>query len=147
MKKLISMAFALIMIFSVCIIPAAAANVTDEYYYKENLYDNEWGGTGARYKTDTSKVYVYAVASAGYVQKVQTLCYVAGQITNKTNAGTVYLANGSKYAITNFVYEHGDYTTGYGVKMWLGVSPTGYGNVSGWWSPDWTGTGTGITIV
>lgn len=146
-KRLIATACALMMIFSVCAVTASAANVTDEYYYKENLRPEEWGGTGARYKEDASKVYVRTDLSAGSIQKVSTLCYESGLIQNKTKAGTVYLANNLKYAITNFVYEQGDYTTGNGVRMWLGVSPSAYGNVSGWWSHDWIGTGTGIAIV
>ena len=81
--------------------------------------------------------------------KVKTMCDVGGIITNKTknSRGYVVLADDVKYAITNFVYEDGDYTTGYGVFMWLGMTPTyGSGTLGGVWSPDWTGNGT-VTIV
>ena len=131
-------------------ISASAANVTDTSYYKTNVSSGTWRATSARYKENNSKVYVYPSSSPSGKTKVKTVCYVGGVSTNKTknSNGYVVLNSGSKYAITNYVYEDGDYTTGYGVKAWLNFTPTsGTGTLSGVWSPDWTGSGTGITIV
>lgn len=148
-KQIISLLLTLCLFCSIAV-SAFAANVTDEVYYKDYVAVGDWGGSGGRYKENNSKVYVYPSSSPAGATKVTTCCYVATVATNKTNAaaGYVTLQDGQKYAITNWVYEHGDKTTGYGVNMWLGLSPVSRsGSLRGVWSPDWTGTGSGITIV
>lgn len=131
------------------VVSAFAANIRDEDYTRYNVPANTWVNSPARYKENDSKVYVAPSESPSLRTKVKTMCDVGGIITNKTknSRGYVVLADDVKYAITNFVYEDGDYTTGYGVFMWLGMTPTyGSGTLGGVWSPDWTGNGT-VTIV
>lgn len=146
--KISAMVIATVMALSFVTLPASAANIKDEDY---SIYSTSgtYAGGGGRYKENNSKVYVYAISAPGTARtNMRTYCYVSGVSTNKTNAGTVTLESGYKYAITNWVYEHGDYTTGYGVRMWLAASPTsGSGTMTGKWSPDWSGTGSGIIIV
>ncbi len=130
-------------------VSAFAANVTDTQYNRYNVTSGIWVNTSSRYKEDASKVYVYPSKSPSGKTTVKTYCHVGGVDTNKTyRTEGVLLSSGSKYAITNYVYEDGDYTIGYGVKMWLRMTPSsGKGELKGVWSPDWTGYGTGITIV
>lgn len=130
-------------------IPASAANVTDYPYYKAGVTAGTWITTYAQYKENSSKVYVYPSKPANGRTWVKTYCRVGGVGTNKTNRTEgVLLTSGSKYAITNYVYEDGDYTTGMGVETWLRMTPySGTVAVKGVWSPDWSGVGTGITIV
>lgn len=146
-KKLISMLLVLLM--AVCMLPTSAFaenSYADTVYYKENLSAGEWGGTEARNKKTTSKVYVVPSYAPSSVTYVQTLCYVNGVATFKNVNGRVSLTSGYKYGITNRIYEDGDQTAN-GVSMWLGVSPAySAGNVNGVWSPDWTGNGS-VTIV
>ena len=107
------------------VVSAFAANVRDEDYTRYNVSANTWVNSPARYKENDSKVYVAPAESLSLRTKVKTMCDVGGIITNKTknSRGYVVLADNVKYAITNFVYEDGDYTTGYGVFMWLGMTP------------------------
>lgn len=130
-------------------VSAFAANVTDTQYNRYNVTSGIWVNTSSRYKEDASKVYVYPSKSPSGKTTVKTYCNVGGTATNKTyRTEGVLLSNDSKYVITNYVYEDGDYTIGYGVKMWLRMTPSsGKGELKGVWSPDWTGYGTGITIV
>lgn len=162
MKKLLMIMCMVATMLSICVVPSFADcaelpgpddgsislyDVTNKRYYKENVMVDKFEGTGAAYKETASKVYVNPTVSSGYKTKVKTLCYVAGVPTNKTaNADYITCAVGKKYAITNYVYEQGDYTNNKGVDMWLGVSPTVYGDCGGWWSPDWTGTGEVIIV-
>lgn len=130
-------------------IPASAGNVSDTRYYKENVTAGTWISSLSRYKEDSSKVYVYPSKPVNGKTWVKTYCRVGGVGTNKTyRTAGVLLTSGSEYVITNYVYEDGDYTTGKGVAMWLRMTPySGTGNLEGVWSPDWSGHGTGITIV
>ena len=130
-------------------ISASAANTTDTRYYKADVTADTWISSLSRYKEDSSKVYVYPSKSPGGKTRVKTYCRVGGVGTNKTyRTAGVLLSNNSRYVITNYVYEDGDYTTGKGVAMWLRMTPySGTGTLEGVWSPDWTGYGTGITIV
>ena len=51
------------------------------------------------------------------------------------------------YAINNYVYEDGDYTSNEGVRMYLRMSPTsGSGMMDGHWSPDYAYE-SGVTYV
>lgn len=132
------------------VVSAFAANVKDKTYSPYVFTANTWRSSGEEFKEDNSKVYVVPSMSPSGKTKVKTMCNVGGIANNKTknSVGYVVLANGSKYAITNFVYEDGDYTTGKGVNMWLSMTPTyGTGLLQGVWSPDWTGLGSNITIV
>lgn len=151
MKKLISLLIALAILSSLCITAFADENpYADTYYYKDYLKQGDWGGTGARYKTTTSKVYVVASSAPNSRTQVKTFCYVNGVITDKTVNSLVVLKSTSpetKYGITNMVYEDGDYTATLGTSMWLGVSPyIGSGALSGRWSPDWTGSGSVVIV-
>ncbi len=130
-------------------ISASAANTTDTRYYKEGVTAGTWISSLSRYKEDSSKVYVYPSQSPGGKTWLKVYCRVGGVGTNKTaKYEQVLLTSGSKYAITNYIYEDGDYTTGKGVAMWLKMTPySGTGTLEGVWSPDWTGTGSGITIL
>jgi hypothetical protein len=80
MKKRI-IVLILVLIMAVCMFPCYAIAdynpYADEVYYKENLSAGSWGGTGARYKTTTSKVYVYPSYSPSGITLVQTVCYVS----------------------------------------------------------------------
>lgn len=148
MKKLVTIACAFVMTLSICAVPAFAANVQDTSYYFTNSTTESWRVTNHRYKQDASKVYVYAYSSPSGKTLTHTDCYVGGSVANETAAGNVYLRDNHKYAITNFVYERGDYTTNRGVEMFLDMKPnSGSGTLSGVWSPDWTGTGSKVTIV
>lgn len=147
-KKLVAMF--LVLVVTVCLLPTAAFAdynpYLDEVYYKENQPAGQMGGTGGRNKTTTSKVYVVPSSSPSGVTLVQTVCYVGGSPTYKNVNGTVSLYSGTKYGITNRVYEDGDKSGTY-VYMWLGVAPSNVsGSVSGVWSPDWTGSGN-VSIV
>lgn len=128
----------------------AFADVRDQDYDTSySVTANYWARSPRRYKETTSKVYVAPESSPSSRTKFQTWCNVGGQEKNKTknSNGYVVLNDGSKYAISNFVYEDGDYTTTLGVHMWLRMSPNyGKGLLKGVWSPDWTGTGV-VTIV
>lgn len=128
----------------------AFADVEDKPYDPNySVPSSTWASCVPRYKENNSKVYVAPEKSPSSRTKFRTMCKVGGITSNKTknSAGYVVLANDSKYAITNFVYEDGDYTTTKGVNMWLSMSPTyGQGLLEGVWSPDWTGTGV-VTIV
>lgn len=125
----------------------AFADVKDEFYYKSSV-TTQFTKIPDRYKENNSKVYVDTRNSSSVRTKVQTWCKVGGYEVNKTGRGTVVLDGEKKYAITNYVYENGDYTTGKGVNMWLKIaSYSGTHTHCGYWSPDWTGTGTGITIM
>lgn len=133
-----------------CIFPVSA--FAEENPYQDSVYYNETAlvgtfyGTGARYKTTTSKVYVAPAASPSDVTLVQTYCYINGSITGKNVNGVASLTSGTKYGITNRIYEDGDKTGSY-VYMWLGVSPYNKsGTINGVWSPDWTGTGTVVIV-
>lgn len=130
-------------------ISASAANTTDTRYYKEGVTAGTWISSLSRYKENSSKVYVYPSKSPCGKTRVKTYCRVGGVGTNKTyRTAGVLLTSGSRYAITNYVYEDGDYTTGKGVAMWLKMChSSGTGDLEGVWSPDWSGYGTGITIV
>ncbi len=145
MKKLATIFWAVVMMLLLCVTAFAENSYSDTYYYKENLSEGEWGGTGARYKTTTSKVYVVPTSAPNSRTRLQTLCYVNGAITNKAVNKDIVLINTNpetKYGVTNRVVEDGDYTNTLGVSMWLGVAPLlGSGSLSGRWSPDWTGQG------
>ena len=148
--KRVSVLLMVCMLMASTVVSAFAANVQDTDYYEKNVTAGSERPTESRYKTNTSKVYVYPSYSPSSRTMVKTMCKDAGVITNKTNTsfGYAVLTSGTKYAISNFVYEQGDYTTGSGVNMWLRISPTaGKGTLRGVWSPDWTGTGTGIVII
>jgi hypothetical protein len=149
-KKILTIASILTLLLSICIVPAFAANITDVDYYATGTTAGTWVSSNTyRYKEDNSKVYVFPSATPGTATKVRTQVYVGGVATNKTanSNGYVVLQN-AKYAITNYCYEDGDYTTGYGVRTWLNLTPnSGSGTISGVWSADWSGTGTGVTIV
>lgn len=143
-------AILLALALAICVFPASAFAdynpYLDEVYYKDNLAAGVWGGTGARYKTNTSKVYVYPDYSPSDITLVQTTCYVGGYSTFKNVYGNASLSSHNKYAITNRVYEDGDKTGSY-VNMWLSVAPAFQsGTVHGVWSPDWTGNGN-VAIV
>ena len=149
-KRFSALAMACMLFASMTVISASAANTTDVDYYKSNMTAGSWGTIASNYKENTSKVYVYPSLSPDGRTMVQTLCFVGGLPANKTGSsnGYVVLLDNSKYAISNWVYEDGDYATGYGVRMWLRLTPyAGSGTLKGVWSPDWTGTGTGVTIV
>lgn len=128
----------------------AFADVSDKKYDTPySIPANAWTSTERRYKENNSKVYVAPEYSPNARTKVKTMCNVGGIASNKTKNSNEYvmLTDGTKYAITNFVYEHGDYTTTRSVHMWLSMSPPyGRGMLRGVWSPDWSGTGV-VTIV
>lgn len=148
--KRVSVLLMVCMLMASTVVFAFAANVQDTEYYEKNVAAGSYRPTESRYKTNTSKVYVYPSYSPSSRTMVKTMCYDAGVVANKTNTpiGYAVLTSGTKYAISNFVYEQGDYTTGYGVNMWLRISPTASkGTLRGVWSPDWTGAGTGVVII
>ena len=140
----------LVCMLMVSMVVTAFADVRDEKYDTSySVPANAWTSTERRYKENNSKVYVAPKYSPNARTKVKTMCNVGGIASNKTknSNGYVMLTDGTKYAITNFVYEHGDYTTTRGVHMWLSMSPPyGRGMLRGVWSPDWSGTGV-VTIV
>ena len=127
--------------------PVLAANTTDKPYSYTSITATTYHETTHYEKTNDSKVYVKPSKSPSGKTHVRTYCNVGGVSTNKTVAGTVTLSNNKAYGITNYVYEHGDRTDQNWVMMWLMVKATsGAGQVSGNWSPDWSGT-TSVTIV
>lgn len=122
-------------------------SLLDVSYYKPSISAGEWISTVAHYKETTSEVYVAPDNSPSGYSQMRTYCYVSGVPTNKTTAGTVRLADGRKYAINNYVYEDGDYTSNEGVRMYLRMSPTsGSGMMDGHWSPDYAYE-SGVTYV
>ena len=132
--KRVSVLLMVCMLMASTVVSAFAANVQDTDYYEKNVTAGSERPTESRYKTNTSKVYVYPSYSPSTRTMVKTMCKDAGVITNKTNTsfGYAVLTSGTKYAISNFVYEQGDYTTGSGVNMWLRISPTaGKGTLPG----------------
>lgn len=153
MKKRIA-SILLVLALVICVFPVSAFAdynpYADEDYYKDNVPVNAWGGTGARYKTSTSKVYVRPTSAPCNITLVQTVCYVNSNETFKNVNGAVSLSSGAKYGITNRVYEDGDISYYDGkdcVLMWLGVRPYSQaGTVKGVWSPDWTGSGNVIIV-
>lgn len=129
---------------------ATDANVKDEPYYVSYVSVGSWVKTAGRYKTNNSRVYVAPEKSPTGYTKVQTRCYVGGVTTNSTTAknGYVVLKDGSKYAISNTVFQSGDYTANDGVLTWLFLSPrSGAGILTGVWSPDWTGNTHGGEVL
>lgn len=127
--------------------PVLAANTTDKPYSYTSITAQNYHETTHYEKTNDSKVYVKPSKSPSGKTNVRTYCRVNGNSTNKTVAGTVTLSNNKAYGITNYVYEYGDRTSDNWVNMWLMVKATsGAGQVSGDWSPDWSGT-TSVTIV
>lgn len=146
-KRLAAILLTAAMMVSVVSTTASAANTTDKRYYKPSIKAGQWISTVGYYKETPSEVYVNPLHSPSNYSQMRTLCNVAGTPTNKTTAGTVRLYDGNKYAINNFVYEDGDYTSGYGVNMWLSMSPTsGSGYMEGYWSPDYAYE-SGVTYV
>ncbi len=150
-KRLISTLLVLVLV--VCVFPLSAFadnSYADTDYYKDYLSQGEWGGTGGRYKTTTSKVYVVPYSAPNHKTMLKTFCYVNGVITDKTVNPNLVITDTNpetKYAVTNLVYEHGDHSNVGGVYMWLGVAPKlGNGSLSGRWSPDWTGYGNVIIV-
>ncbi len=126
------------------------ANVKDESYYMSYVSANSWAATGGRYKTNNSRVYVAPEKSPTGYTEAQTRCYVGGVTTNSTTAkaGYALLKDGKKYAISNTVFQSGDYTTNKGVWTWLRLTPnSGAGTLSGVWSPDWTGNTQGGEVL
>lgn len=128
--------------------PVSAANTTDKEYGYTSITASNYHETTPYEKTNDSKVYVKPSKSPSGKTNVQTWCKVKGVKKNKTVAGTVTLSSNKAYAITNYVWEHGDKDSdNYWVDMWLKVKATsGAGSVKGVWSPDWSGT-TSATIV
>lgn len=143
MKRIFSLLFALVMIAAVLVLPASAANIKNKDYYNEYVSAGTWHTTNAYYKENDSKVYVYPKTSPTYYTNTQTWCYdTSGNYSNKTVATTVSLPRGTECVISNYVYEYGKYTSGYGVLMWLRLTPnSGAGTLYGCWSPDWSETG------
>lgn len=143
-RRIISTFLLVMLLASAMCVSASAANTTDKEYYNSYISAGTWHTTNAYYKENSSKVYVYPKTSPTYYTRVQTWCYdkTTGNASNKTGASTVYLPKNTKCVITNYVYENGQYTTGYGVLMWLKMTPnSGTGSLYGYWSPDWSGSG------
>lgn len=146
-KRLAAILLTAAMMVSAVSTTASAADTVDKYYYKPSITAGEWISTVAHYKETTSEVYVAPDNSPSGYSQMRTYCYVSGVPTNKTTAGTVRLADGRKYAINNYVYEDGDYTSNEGVRMYLRMSPTsGSGMMDGHWSPDYAYE-SGVTYV
>lgn len=145
MKRSFAIILALIIAVSMMAIPASAANTVDKEYYNSYIAAGTWHTTNAYYKENTSKVYVYPQSSPTYYTCLQTWCYdgTTGAYSNKTANTTVYLPVDTKCVVSNYVYENGLYTSGCGVLMWLRMTPySGTGSLYGYWSPDWSGSGT-----
>ena len=146
-KRLAATLLMAAMMISAVSTTASAADTVDKDYYKPSITAGEWISTVAHYKESTSEVYVAPDNSPSGYSQMRTYCYVSGVPTNKTTAGTVRLADGRKYAINNYVYEHGDHTSNEGVRMYLRMSPTsGSGMMDGHWSPDYAPE-PGVTYV
>ena len=137
LRKMFSVLIACALMLSVLSISASADTVDKSYYYS-GVSDSNWYMTSREWKDTTSEVYVAPnTAPNGYTQ-AQTWCTVGGSSINKTTRTTVELNSGRKYAIDNFVFEHGDKTNGR-AGMWLRLSPKrGSGYLQGKWSPDYT---------
>ncbi|MDR1300070.1 MAG: hypothetical protein LBJ84_07480, partial [Oscillospiraceae bacterium] len=135
-KVFLSMCVIAILV-SISVTTAFAANITDVDYYVTGTTAGTWVSSNTyRYKEDNSKVYVFPSATPGTATKVRTQVYVGGIAANKTaNPNGYVVLQNAKYAITNYCYEDGDYTTGYGVRIWLNLTPnSGSGTISGVWS-------------
>lgn len=146
-KKVISFVMCCALILSMSD-TAFAANTTDTSYYKNSVPAGTWRDTPEREKENNSKVYIKPLQAPNSKTKVRTYCYVSGNGSNQTTANYVVVEDNIKYAITNYVYEHGDHSgSNNTVKMWLSLTPkSGTGTLSGNWSPDWSGSGY-VTIV
>lgn len=154
-KKRISMLLMCAILLSLVAFPASAANTTDVAYYKSSISSGTWISTTGNYKENASYVYVLPNSAPNGYSRIKTFCNVSSIGTNKTgnpskgsaSSSYVSLKSGRAYAVTQMVYEHGDYTSGYGVRMWLSMTPdSGSGSMSGVWSPDYTSQ-SGTTYV
>jgi len=149
MKKIISLLFALAIFSSLFSFSAFAANTADITYKFASASSGNWHNCIHNWKTNASQVYVRTITTPGNKVLARTMCNVGGSASNQTynSNGYVTLANKKKYAIKSWVYERGDYTTGSGVKVWLSFKPSATGLLEGVWSPDWSQTGTDVTIL
>lgn len=152
-SRVVYLILALAAIASMLVLPAAAANTEDVYYYYTDVASGSWEYTNARYKTNSSKIYCYPTVAPASKTSVAAWCYssASGQAINRTGTSSnlstsisVTLTTGTKYAITNRVYEDGRQETN-GVMTWLYLSPVGgSGTLYGCWSPDSSGSYTTI---
>lgn len=135
MKKRIAFVLTLSMALSVfSAVSVVAKNSSDTSF--SFTVTGKPSSTEARYKEDSSKVYVYYTEGA-YTTAFQTWGTNSGSGgANTTKGGTAYVNKNVKSSISNYVFEQ-DYDMAY-----LKVIATNENNVgkktSGKWSPDST---------
>ncbi len=137
LKRLISVSLAAALLACALTVPASA-DTNDRDYSFYDISTSSWASTPTAKKDTASETYVAPSTSPNGTTLVRTYCYVGGSAVNKTTRDTVYLVSGNRYAVNNYVYEHGDKYDSR-VTMWLKMSPqAGRGLLRGKWSPDYT---------
>ncbi len=137
LKKLISVSLTAVLLASALSIPASADTVDKSYAFYD-ISTSSWASTATAKKDTVSETYVAPKDSPNGTTLVRTYCYIGGSASNETTRGTVSLVSGNRYAVNNYVYEHGDKFNSR-VTMWLSMSPgAGRGLLRGAWSPDYT---------
>lgn len=103
----------------------------DRDYYKRSVSAGTWASTVSYAKENSTAVYVKPTTCPNGTSKMQTWTQINGNNVNKTQFGTVYLENGSKYGVYNLIWEHG------GRMVYLVMTPNnGTGEMKGVWSAD-----------
>jgi len=138
-NRILTMALAVIMLMSVMIIPAFAANTSDEDFWNFTAPAIGYNRITGRPKTNSTAVYVCVTQTNNAV--VHTRAY--GQNSTGSNYQNCTLSNGSivdyvncykgiHHSIHSMINEYG---WGYAS---LGFSSAGSSSdvVTGWWSPD-----------
>jgi len=141
MKKLCSLAFALVMVLSLCLTPAFAANTSDTTLPTSFISYTSGATTTVRNKTNTTPVYMnntsgmtlWVYANGGSKPSGSISCtYSTG-----TTVGIFATVKPGKYVIHSTIYEKGYRSA------WLNIS-TATNGVSGYcngvWSPDTAGS-------
>lgn len=139
MKRALSLVLAVLVVMSVMVIPAFAANTSDVDFWYYNAPTSSYNRITGRQKTDTTAVYVCVSESANNI--VRTRAY--GQNSAGTSYQNCTLSNGS---IVDYVYCYED--VDHSIRTMINEYGWGYASlgfrstssaadtVSGWWSPD-----------
>lgn len=142
LKRTLTVVLAVIMMASMMVIPAFAANTTDTDFWYHVATTNDFPRITGREKTDTSPVYVYVDQSTYSFVRVQAI----GQST--TSPTCTNYRNCTYYGGTIVPYVRCNRDVGYSVSSmineyeWtyatLGFQSAGSGSdtVTGWWSAD-----------
>lgn len=138
-KRIFMMALAVVMLMSVLVVPAFAANTTDVDFWYFNAPATGYPRIPGRQKTDSTPVYVcVSEANNGLVR---TRAY--GQNSSGSNYQNCTLSNGSisdyvncykgiHHSIRTMINEYGWGYASLGFRSAEASSDV----VSGWWSPD-----------